>query len=329
MDEVHRLDPSISCPMDSNSAGDREQYSVIRLSGHHNHHTFALATDETREGKTELEMMPLADTVQAQIANHPLYPYLLSAYLDCRKVGAPPEMASVLEVISKGNHPISICSPAGIGADPELDAFMKWYCEILHKYKEKLSKPFEEATSFLRSIESQLSNLCKETLHELNVSNSCLTTCPNYAAPDDGCGRSNEDIHRRKLNENQDYTQRREVDCELKEMLMRKHRGYLSSLRKEFLKQRKKGKLPEDARLALLDWWNEHYRWPYPTEEEKNKLSDVTGLDQKQINNWFVNQRKRHWRPLDDSRFSVMDGANGHLNIAGSTYLGENLRHST
>ncbi|KAL0348115.1 UNVERIFIED_CONTAM: Homeobox protein knotted-1-like 10 [Sesamum angustifolium] len=118
-------------------------------------------------------------------------------------------------------------------------------------------------------------------------------------------------------------------------MLMRKYRGYLSSLRKEFLKERKKGKLPKDARVALLDWWNEHYNWPYPTEEEKNWLSDVTGLEQKQINNWFVNQRKRHWRPMDDnSRFSVMDGVNGHLNTAGTTYLGEtealsfNKKHS-
>lgn len=54
-------------------------------------------------------------------------------------------------------------------------------------------------------------------------------------------------------------------ESELKEMLMRKYSGYLSSLRKEFLKKRKKGKLPKNARMALLDWWNTHYRWPYPT----------------------------------------------------------------
>ncbi|KAL0454644.1 UNVERIFIED_CONTAM: Homeobox protein knotted-1-like 10 [Sesamum latifolium] len=142
-------------------------------------------------------------------------------------------------------------------------------------------------------------------------------------------------MHRRTLNESRDLSRRREEDWELKEMLMRKYRGYLSSLRKEFLKERKKGKLPKDARIALLEWWNDHYNWPYPTEEEKNRLSDVTGLQQKQINNWFVNQRKRHWRPMDDdSRFSVMDGVNGHLNTAGSTYLEEtealyfNKKHS-
>ncbi|ONK63203.1 uncharacterized protein A4U43_C07F12460 [Asparagus officinalis] len=96
----------------------------------------------------------------------------------------------------------------------------------------------------------------------------------------------------------------RVADHELKEILLKKYSGYLSSLRKEFLKKRKKGKLPKDARLVLLDWWNTHYRWPYPTEEEKSKLAEMTGLDQKQINNWFINQRKRHWKPSEDMSYS-------------------------
>lgn len=54
-------------------------------------------------------------------------------------------------------------------------------------------------------------------------------------------------------------------DQDLKGMLLRKYSGYLSSLRKEFLKTKKKGKLPKDARMILLDWWSNHYRWPYPT----------------------------------------------------------------
>ncbi|KAK8712438.1 hypothetical protein V6N13_147678 [Hibiscus sabdariffa] len=122
-------------------------------------------------------------------------------------------------------------------------------------------------------------------------------------------------------------------------MLMRKYSGYLSSLRKEFLKKRKKGKLPRDARLTLLDWWNSHYKWPYPTvialqlshlitickgveaqEEEKLKLSEITGLGQKQINNWFINQRKRHWKPSDDMKFALLDGAAGSIR-GGPAYL--------
>ncbi|KAL0364855.1 UNVERIFIED_CONTAM: Homeobox protein knotted-1-like 1 [Sesamum angustifolium] len=224
-------------------------------------------------------------------------------------------MTSLLEEISKENHPIPTCTH--IGVDPELDDFMKSYCEVLHKYKEELSKPFDEATSFLSSIESQLSDLCKETLPSPSP-----TSYSSYHSADDGGGLSDEDPSCGELEAlgSQESTGNRQGDHELKEMLMRKYSGYLSSLRKEFLKKRKKGKLPKDARTALLKWWNTHYRWPYPTEEEKNRLSEKTGLDQKQINNWFINQRKRHWRPSEDMRFALMEGVSGGAN-AGSVYF--------
>ena len=73
--------------------------------------------------------------------------------------------------------------------------------------------------------------------------------------------------------ESQESSGQRSGDQELKEMLLRKYSGYLSSLRKEFLKKRKKGKLPKDARVTLLDWWNTHYRWPYPTVITIHNLS--------------------------------------------------------
>jgi hypothetical protein len=70
-------------------------------------------------------------------------------------------------------------------------------------------------------------------------------------------------------------------DRELKEMLLKKYSGCLSRLRSEFLKKRKKGKLPKDARCALMDWWNTHYRWPYPTvtSSELSVLRTVTRVD--------------------------------------------------
>ena len=41
---------------------------------------------------------------------------------------------------------------------------------------------------------------------------------------------------------------------------------------------------------------------------EKIALAESTGLEQKQINNWFINQRKRHWKPSEEMQFAVMDG---------------------
>lgn len=52
---------------------------------------------------------------------------------------------------------------------------------------------------------------------------------------------------------------------------------------------------------------------PCLQEEEKLHLSEVTGLDQKQINNWFINQRKRHWKPSEDMRFALMEGVGGSI----------------
>lgn len=55
------------------------------------------------------------------------------------------------------------------------------------------------------------------------------------------------------------------VDQELKHHLLKKYSGYLSSLKQELSKKKKKGKLPKDARQQLLNWWEMHYKWPYPS----------------------------------------------------------------
>ncbi|KAJ0041090.1 hypothetical protein Pint_27503 [Pistacia integerrima] len=52
---------------------------------------------------------------------------------------------------------------------------------------------------------------------------------------------------------------------ELKGQLLRRYSGYLGSLKEEFMKKRKKGKLPKEARQQLLDWWSRVYKWPYPS----------------------------------------------------------------
>lgn len=91
-----------------------------------------------------------------------------------------------------------------------------------------------------------------------------------YVYSDEGAvGTSEEELSCGEVDapESQEYSSGAGTSGEqdLKGMLLRKYSGYLSSLRKEFLKKRKKGKLPKDARTTLMDWWNTHYRWPYPT----------------------------------------------------------------
>lgn len=48
-------------------------------------------------------------------------------------------------------------------------------------------------------------------------------------------------------------------------------------------------------------------------EADKKALADSTGLDQKQINNWFINQRKRHWKPSESMQFGLMDNLPGQF----------------
>mmetsp|Transcript_5301 Transcript_5301/g.15545 ORF Transcript_5301/g.15545 Transcript_5301/m.15545 type:complete len:389 (+) Transcript_5301:1866-3032(+) len=45
-----------------------------------------------------------------------------------------------------------------------------------------------------------------------------------------------------------------------------------------------------------------HIHHPYPTEEEKAKIQEDTGIELKKLNNWFVNNRIRFWKP----RFEAM-----------------------
>nr|XP_029122787.1 homeobox protein knotted-1-like LET6 [Elaeis guineensis] len=174
---------------------------------------------------------------------------------------------------------------------------MEAYCEMLTKYEHELSKPFKEAMLFLSRIDAQFKSLSLspppppqvygEQLERNGSSDEEFDACENYVDP-------------------------QAEDRELKGQLLRKYSGYLGSLKQEFLKKRKKGKLPKEARQQLLDWWNRHYKWPYPSESQKLALAQSTGLDQKQINNWFINQRKRHWKPSEEMQFVVMDAAHPH-----------------
>lgn len=69
-------------------------------------------------------------------------------------------------------------------------------------------------------------------------------------------------------------------------------------LKADFSARKKKGKLPNEATGALKAWWDANLVWPYPSEDEKKALEEQTGLTATQINNWFINQRKRHWHKV-------------------------------
>jgi len=96
----------------------------------------------------------------------------------------------------------------------------------------------------------------------------------------------------------------RDAEEMLRAHLKRKHAAAILSLKEEFTRKRKKGKLPKDATTALKTWWQGNLVWPYPSvrgvssrlsvvdltlrraqDEEKRTLGDETGLNPTQINN--------------------------------------------
>ncbi|KAL9274351.1 Homeobox protein knotted-1-like 3-like protein [Drosera capensis] len=85
------------------------------------------------------------------------------------------------------------------------------------------------------------------------------------------------------------------VRQELKHELKQGYKEKIVDIREEILRKRRAGKLPGDTTSVLKAWWQSHSKWPYPTEEDKTRLVQETGLQLKQINNWFINQRKRNW----------------------------------
>ena len=58
--------------------------------------------------------------------------------------------------------------------------------------------------------------------------------------------------------------------------------------------------LPEGAVATLKAWLlsPEHFTHPYPTPQDQVMLMQKTGIDKKQLKNWFTNARRRIWKPM-------------------------------
>ncbi|XWS21335.1 hypothetical protein CRYUN_Cryun30bG0046700 [Craigia yunnanensis] len=279
--------PIVKTEASTSQHGQKFHYPLLR--GHQAiHHQ-----QEGNESSSEVE------AIKAKIIAHPQCSNLLEAYMDCQKVGAPPEVVARLAAAQQefeARQRSSVTS-RDTSKDPELDQFMEAYYDMLVKYREELTRPIQEALDFMRRIEAQLNMFSNGPVQIFNSDEKY-----------EGVGSSEEDQDNSGGETELPEIDPRAEDRELKNHLLRKYSGYLSSLKQELSKKKKKGKLPKEARQKLLSWWELHYKWPYPSETEKVALAESTGLDQKQINNWFINQRKRHWKPSEDMQFMVMDG---------------------
>jgi len=84
-----------------------------------------------------------------------------------------------------------------------------------------------------------------------------------------------------------------------------------------FPSKKRRGKLPESAIKMLREWLFQHIYHPYPTEDEKNELCLQTELSLNQVNNWFINARRRIIPKNKEEKDEVvkLSNASGATNI--------------
>ncbi|XP_014053098.2 uncharacterized protein pknox2 [Salmo salar] len=63
----------------------------------------------------------------------------------------------------------------------------------------------------------------------------------------------------------------------------------------------KRGVLPKHATNIMRSWLFQHLMHPYPTEDEKRQIAGQTNLTLLQVNNWFINARRRILQPMLDA----------------------------
>ncbi|KAG2245198.1 hypothetical protein Bca52824_092957 [Brassica carinata] len=187
-----------------------------------------------------------------------------------------------------------------VGDDKELDQFMTHYVLLLCSFKEQLQQHVRvhamEAVMACWEIEQSLQSL-------------------TGVSPGEGMGATMSDDEDEQVESDanmfdggldvlgfgplipteSERSLMERVRQELKHELKQGYKEKIVDIREEILRKRRAGKLPGDTTSVLKAWWQSHSKWPYPTEEDKARLVQETGLQLKQINNWFINQRKRNW----------------------------------
>ncbi|XP_017779238.1 PREDICTED: homeobox protein Meis3-like [Nicrophorus vespilloides] len=66
-------------------------------------------------------------------------------------------------------------------------------------------------------------------------------------------------------------------------------------------RKQKRGVLPKHATSVMRSWLFQHLVHPYPTEDEKRHIAAQTNLTLLQVNNWFINARRRILQPMLDA----------------------------
>ncbi|KAL8255927.1 hypothetical protein R6Q59_030994 [Mikania micrantha] len=244
---------------------------------------------------------------KAEVLSHPLYEELLSAHVSCLRIATPVDQLPRIDAqLAQSRQVVSKYSGFGGHTDPgddkELDQFMTHYVLLLCSFKEQLQQHVRvhamEAVMACWEIEQSLQSLTGVSPGE--GTGATMSDDEDQVNSDANLYDVSLDVHDNMgfgpliPTENERSLMER-VRHELKHELKQGYKEKIVDIREEILRKRRAGKLPGDTTSVLKSWWQSHAKWPYPTEEDKARLVQETGLQLKQINNWFINQRKRNW----------------------------------
>ncbi|KAK2426027.1 Homeobox protein HD-1 [Trifolium repens] len=260
--------------------------------------------------------------LKAEIATHPLYEQLLSAHVACLRVATPIDQLPLIDAqLSQSHHLLrSYISQQTHSLSPhdrqQLDNFLAQYLIVLCTFKEQLQQHVRvhavEAVMACRDIENTLQALTGVSLGE--GSGATMSDDEDEQMQMDYCLDNNQSGNGGDhdmmglgplLPTESERSLMERVRQELKIELKQGFKSRIEDVREEILRKRRAGKLPGDTTSVLKNWWQQHAKWPYPTEDDKAKLVEETGLQLKQINNWFINQRKRNWHSNSQSVTSL------------------------
>ncbi|XP_019445100.1 PREDICTED: homeobox protein HD1-like [Lupinus angustifolius] len=251
--------------------------------------------------------------LKAEIATHPLYEQVLAAHVACLRVATPIDQLPLIDAqLSQSHHLLrSYFSQQTHSLSPlnrqHLHNFLAQYLIVLCTFKEQLQQHVRvhavEAVMACRDIENTLQALTGVSLGE--GSGAAMSDDDEDELVMDLSLDDSHDIMGFGLPTESERSLMERVRQELKIDLKQGFKSKIEDVREEIMRKRRAGKLPGDTTSVLKNWWQQHANWPYPTEDDKAKLVEETGLQLKQINNWFINQRKRNWHSNSQSVTSL------------------------
>ncbi|GLJ47123.1 hypothetical protein SUGI_0994940 [Cryptomeria japonica] len=220
------------------------------------------------------------------IYSHPLFRRFLTGQIECSKVGVSDQTpVAQLDQLEEQYRALSTTSMP-IGSHSDLDQFMVAYCALLESHRGEMTKIFSETQDFLKTLEKTM-----EVIRMRNPSglrNRVCSSGPQKSSQAmDMEAKLHATIHAMVEERKQPPTTKHQMTQISK---------VTKELKEEFNSQRTKrySRLPEEATMILQEWWDKNHEVnPYPSKDDKVEFVRRTGLEIKQIENWFSNQRKK------------------------------------